>query len=152
MHIRSAVKVVDVEGCGLRMWTSQTRARKPSAILVDLEETGNLGSPTPNSSRKVVERDDLSWVCQECKALTVLYADQFSGLYLLQAPLRVRVMSPSGQRGGLLTRLSESMAASSSVISSFDASPLHGLHPPGPSCMVLCEVTPGGQGTWEMPT
>ena len=124
------------------------RAKKPSAILVDL---GSWEVPPQIHHRKVVERNDLSWVCQECKALTVLYPDQFSGLYLLQAPLRVRVMSPSGQRGGLLTMLSENMAALSSVISSFEANPLHGQHLPGPSCMVLCDV-PSGMGMWEMPT
>ena len=109
VDIRSAVKVVDLEGCGLGMWKSRTQSQE---TLGHPDWPGKLGSPTPNLSRKVVERDDLSWVCQECKGLTVLYPDQFSGLYLLQAPLRVRVMSPSGQRGGLLTMLSESMAAS----------------------------------------
>lgn len=85
------------------------RAKKPLAILIDL---GSWEVPPQIYHRKVVERDDISCVCQECKGLTVLYPDQFSGLYLLQAPLRVRVVSPSGRRGSLLTMLSESMAAS----------------------------------------
>ena len=49
VDIRSAVKVVDLEGCGLGMWKSRTQSQE---TLGHPGWPGKLGSPTPNSSQE----------------------------------------------------------------------------------------------------
>lgn len=90
---------MSVAATGLSLWQIASSFNNQELLIAGREETA-MDSEHPCA---------FCWICQECKALTVLYLDHFSGLCLLGADLRGTVMSFFGIKNWFAYCLLETM-------------------------------------------